>query len=189
MGDICIYSLSDLVNCQKNFQERLKNVLPKDIVTFDNVQESLKHNFFQEVELQEFNEANTIDEQREELIDVLLFMINKFIYLGIDLKDNDQSLLGTLWSFNSSSSFCTIESLARLEQISYISFIRKHCIFKPWKSRNNQNCVDGFSNEAFIYSLSYYCHMSNIIFDTFDEFYQCLISKMKINIERQNSNY
>ena len=101
---IVLNNLSDLVECQKNFQIRVKNNIPQNgFVSFGNVQESLKHNFFQEVEFQEFLEADTIDDQREELIDYLLFLVNKFIFLGADVKDIDQSLEGLLWSFKSNS--------------------------------------------------------------------------------------
>lgn len=187
---IVLNNLSDLVECQKNFQIRVKNDIPQNnFVSFDNVQESLKHNFFQEVEFQEFFEADTIDEQREELIDYLLFLVNKFIFLGVDVKDIDQPLDGLLWSFKSNSSFSIIDSFSRLEQNSYISFIRNHTIYKPWKSHDNISCVDGFSNEYFIKSLDYYRNISNIMFDNYGQFYEFLIKKLDINIYRQNNNY
>lgn len=181
--------LKDLVEHQQNFQKRIGNILPIDFVSFENVQEALRQNFFQEVELQEFMESSTIDDQQEELIDFLLFLLNKYIYLGINSNSFTQSIESTLWSFNSNSSFCNIESLARLEQTSFISFVRQHCIYKPWKVRKEPNCVNGFVDEYFLYSLDYFKNMANIIFDSYEQFYNMLIKKCQINIDRQNNNY
>lgn len=187
---ISIETFDDLLECQKDFQKRLGNKLPENTVDFTQVQTSLSHNIYQQIELQEFIEAETRKEKQEELIDYLLFMLNKYIYLGINL-DGDQSILGTLWSTNSSNSEWTIDSLAKIEQSNYISFIRKWCIFKPWKVRVDTDCVADKVALRYLFftALDSFRQMSNIMFDTYDEFKQMLMKKLQVNIDRQNFNY
>ena len=89
-------TLGDLLRHQIEFQKRLGNALPKSYndVSFDNVQSSLSHNIYQNIELQELMEADAKD-RKEELIDYLLFMLNKYIYLGVDIERiDDYALFG-----------------------------------------------------------------------------------------------
>ena len=188
--DIDLSSLSKLVDFQRKFQVLVGNEFPKGIVTFENIQESLSQNVYQTIEFQEFMEANE-EERKEELIDYLLFLINKYIFLGIDLSGRDQSLKGTLWSKHSQASFASCDSLYKLEQNDYISFIRTHCTFKPWKVRDNISCVDDsdLQTEYFMYALTYFKDMANIVFSDYQEFFGFLMRKAITNVDRQMTGY
>lgn len=186
-------TLGDLLRHQIEFQKRLGNALPKSYndVSFDNVQSSLSHNIYQNIELQELMEADTKD-RKEELIDYLLFMLNKYIYLGVDIESiDDYALLGMLFSNNSGSiSFYACSSLAQTEQQLYMSLIRHHTTFKPWKVRDNETCTNDLAVfDAFLESLDIFKQMANIVYSSYSEFYKTLITKLDINIERQNSGY
>ena len=186
-------TLGDLLRHQIEFQKRLGNALPKSYndVSFDNVQSSLSHNIYQNIELQELMEADTKD-RKEELIDYLLFMLNKYIYLGVDTESiDDYALLGMLFSNGSCAvSFYACSSLAQTEQQLYMSLIRHHTIFKPWKVRDNETCTNDLAVfDAFLESLDIFKQMANIVYSSYSEFYKTLITKLDINIERQNSGY
>ena len=186
-------TLGDLLRHQIEFQKRLGNTLPKryDDVSFDNVQSSLSHNIYQNIELQELMEADAKD-RKEELIDYLLFMLNKYIYLGVDIERiDDYALFGMLFSNSSCSvSFYTCSSLAQTEQQLYMSLIRHHTIFKPWKVRDNETCTNDLAVfDAFLESLEIFEQMANIVYSSYSEFYKALTTKLDINIERQNSGY
>lgn len=185
-------TVGDLIKAQIEFQYKLNNSLPNEIVSFENVQQSLSHNIFQEVETQEFFESLTTENRKEELVDALLFMMNKYIYLGIQHTDFSNDSLKHYYNENNNISFSVIDSVFKMEQSLYISFIRKNCIFKPWKSRNeNDNCVNnkGALRYAFESSLSCFSKVISIVFDSYEDFCNSLLKKLDINIDRQNSGY
>ena len=188
-----LFTLNDLLSRQLDFQRRLNNKLPQSIVDFGNVQTSLSHNIYQTIEFQEFIEADSIKDRQEELIDYLLFMLNKYLYLmpvqGVRIP-TEVYLSGLLWSFNSDESLAQCNSLANLEQNAYITLIRKHCIFKPWKNRDGENCAPFNAVYAtFIQALDYFKQMANIVFSSYEELHECLEMKLKKNVDRQNSGY
>lgn len=189
-----IVSFNDLLEHQRYFQIALNNKVPENgIVTFENVQTSIQHNVYQSIEFQEFMEAN-IKDREEELIDYLLFMINKYLYL-IDInyvfQKGDSSLNGILWSTPDIQSIENCASLAKLEQDFYITLLRKYCTFKPWKVYSvDQNCADpAYAYSIFMLAINQFRQMANIVYHTYDEFYDALIGKVTKNIDRQNSGY
>lgn len=188
---IKIKTLYDLVVHQINFQKRLGNTLPDKIVTFENINESLAHNNYENIEFQEFSEAITEEDKKEEFIDYLLFFINKYIYLNIDLSKLAIDLNDILWVTKSPQSLHICNEYARLEQSDYFTFIRNHCTFKPWKVRKNESCVDeeNLQTESFKKSLFYFRNIAEILFDDYEDFIKSLVSKMSVNIDRQNSGY
>ena len=181
-----------LLNKQIEFQKRLGNKLPDspDNVCFECVQLSLSHNVYQSIEFQEFSEANKFD-RKEELIDYLLFMLNKYIYLGINAEyAGNAKVRGNLFYEHSNASFCQCASFAQLEFQSYLSLIRSYTTFKPWKVRKDASCTSRSEVEAaFCQSIRYFCSMADIVFDDYGEFYETLCRKLTINEDRQNSNY
>lgn len=186
-------TLGDLLRRQIAFQKQLGNILPEsyDNVSFDNVQSSLSHNIYQSIELQELMEADAND-RKEELIDYLLFMLNKYIYLGVDVERiEDYHLLGMLFSNGSCGvSFYACSSLAQTEQQLYMSLIRCHTTFKPWKVRGDQTCTNDLAVfDAFLESLDIFKQMANIVYKSYQEFYETLVKKLNVNVERQNSGY
>ena len=189
-----IVSFNDLLEHQRYFQIALNNKVPENgIVTFENVQTSIQQNVYQSIEFQEFMEANLKDRE-EELIDYLLFMINKYLYL-MDIsfiqQKGDSSLNGILWSNNDIQSIANCASLAKLEQDFYITLLRKYCIFKPWKVYSvDQNCADPtYVYSIFMLAVNQFRQMANIVYHTYDEFYDALIGKITKNIDRQNNGY
>lgn len=189
-----IVSFNDLLEHQRYFQIALNNKVPENgIVTFENVQTSIQHNVYQSIEFQEFMEAN-IKDREEELIDYLLFMINKYLYL-IDinyvLQKGDSSLNGILWSTSDIQSIANCASLAELEQDFYTTLLHKYCTFKPWKVYSvDQNCADPtYAYSIFMLAINQFRQMANIVYHTYDEFYDALIGKVTKNIDRQNSGY
>lgn len=185
---------NDLLEHQRYFQIALNNKVPENgIVTFDNVQTSIQQNVYQSIEFQEFMEASLKDRE-EELIDYLLFMINKYLYL-MDIsfiqQKGDSSLNGILWSNNDIQSIANCASLAKLEQDFYITLLRKYCTFKPWKVYSvDQNCADPtYVYGIFMLAVNQFRQMANIVYHTYDEFYDALIGKITKNIDRQNNGY
>lgn len=186
-----IRMMDELIKRQIEFQKQLNNDLPKDnFVSFENVQNSLAHNVYQTIEFQEFLEANKND-RKEELIDYLLFLVNKYIYLGVTEDTlNDISMFGLLYSSKSDSSICVCSALAQVEQNNYISLVRHYTIFKPWKVRTSENCVDTPKVlESFLSALDDFKQMSNIVFDSYSDFILTLDKKLNLNIQRQQNNY
>ena len=189
-----IVSFNDLLEHQRYFQIALNNKVPENgIVTFENVQTSIQHNVYQSIEFQEFMEANMKDRE-EELIDYLLFMINKYLYLmdiNYILQKGDSSLNGMLWSTHDIQSIANCASLAKLEQDFYVTLLRKYCTFKPWQVYSvDQICADPtYVYSIFMLAINQFRQMANIVYHTYDEFYDALIGKVTKNIDRQNSGY
>lgn len=187
-----IETLLQLLSHQIEFQKRLENPLPNGIVSFECVKESLSQNLYQMIEQQEFLEANE-EERKEELIDVLLFMVNKYIFLGVYeevQKCGDTIFNRLLWEMPSCQSFCQCDSLARLEQNNYITLIREHCTFKPWKARNSEECASRQWARIYFYkALDLFYQMANIVFADNDEFIHYLNKKLNINTDRQDKGY
>lgn len=192
INDTDLNTLHDLLRAQVQFQLRLGNVLPESSknVSFDCVQTALSHNVYQNIELQELMEADTID-RKEELIDYLLFMINKYIYLGVKIRAlPEYNLREYLFDHHTDASFYTCSALAQTEQQLFISLIRKHVTFKPWKVRDNETCTDEQAvTDAFFESLSIFRQMANIVYDSYADFICNLSDKLDINVDRQNSGY
>lgn len=190
--DFDLTTMSGILEYQAYFQKQLGNALPESCtnVSFENVQSSLSHNIYQNIELQELMEAD-IDSRKEELIDYLLFMFNKYLYLGIDIdKLKAYSPFDLLYSRHTGISFYVCSSLAQTEQQLYMSLIRKYTTFKPWKVRNNETCTESTAVfDAFLESLDIFKQMSSVVFSSYQEFYESLIRKLRINIDRQNSGY
>lgn len=190
--DFDLTMISGILKYQAYFQKQLGNNLPEscDKVSFENVQTSLSHNIYQNIELQELMEAN-VEDRKEELIDYLLFMLNKYIYLGIDVeKLTNYALMGMLYSHHTEVSFYVCSSLAQTEQQLYMSLIRKSTTFKPWKVRDNETCTESAAVfDAFLESLDIFKQMASVVYDSYLDFYKTLIKKLDINIERQNSGY
>lgn len=184
--------LDELLKYQMHFQQRLGNSIPKspDNVSFENVQTSLSHNVYQNIELQELMEADSTN-RKEELIDYLLFMLNKYIYLGIDIeKLQDYLIVGFLYERSTQMSFYICSSLAQTEQQLYMSLIRKYTIFKPWKVRANESCTESSAVfDAFLESLELFKQMASTVFSSYRDFYETLVIKIDINDDRQSSGY
>lgn len=186
-----IVSVSDLMKSQRDFQTMIGNDLPNGVVSFQNVQESLAQNLYQTVEFQEFMEADE-KERKEELIDYLLFLINKYIFLGVHpFLDEEDGLFPMLWAKNCDSSFCQCDSLARIEQNNYITLIRRHAVFKPWKASDmKEDCVSREeAQRTFRDALAIFKQMANIVYHSYYDFYSHLTAKVQINIDRQNNGY
>lgn len=182
-----LVTVNDLLSKQIKFQKLLGNDIPVDTVTFDNVKMALEHNIYQQIEFQEFMEANNY-EKKEELVDWLLFMLNKYIYLGI--KGTSGTLFDELWCSQSCPSSSLASSYAEIEQANFIKLIRTDCIFKPWKVRENENCADiSAVYNALIISLDCFKSLARMTFDSYYDLYSCIVKKLMINIDRQNNNY
>ena len=190
----------ELLAAQRSFQQRLGNDLPKDFVTFTNVQMSLEHNTYQIVEFQEFLEADQED-KKEELIDYLLFMINKYLFLGVELsrplKKNHllidfskTTLKNTLWDDLIDFSIASSSNESNIEQDEYITLIRKHAQFKPWKVRKEETCIN--QEEAtlsFYKALEHFRKLSKATYSSYTELLKHLKHKLDVNIQRQNNHY
>lgn len=192
VASIC--TIYDLLNSQRNFQKSLGNNLPENSNTsFENVQSSISHNVYQMIEFQEFIEANDTD-RKEELIDYLLFMLNKYIYL-IDINDKKSFYksfdLNDLYVKKSEMSVAQCSYYANLEQNSYISLLRNHCTFKPWKVYSKeQSCSNAEKVEdALDKALFYFKQMSEIVFDSYEDFKNHLMHKLEKNVIRQKNGY
>ena len=189
-----MFDLYDVLQNQIAFQKSLGNELPTETTTFDNVQMSLSHSIYQNIEFQEFMEADNLEDRKEELIDYLLFMLNKYIFLAdMTVKRilTANPIDKTLWSCHEEQSFAQCSHLASLEQETYITLIRNHCTFKPWKKKNGDDCAPDADAifQSFARALKYFKQMANIVFDSGKEFYDYLEMKMQKNIDRQSSGY
>lgn len=193
--EIKIETIYDLLECQRQFQLRLNNDVPQYLVTtFAHVQNSILQNVYQAIEFQEFIEAEFEDDRKEELIDYLLFTLNKYIYLmdiSIEKQYYTLTYLEELFVTKSEMSIAACDSYASLEQNSYISLLRNHCTFKPWKIHGeNQNCADESKvRDALDKALFYLKQMIEIVFEDYDEFKRCLFYKIEKNIVRQIKGY
>lgn len=180
-------TLQDLIDKQMQFQKQLGNAMPDSLVSFENVRMSLEHNTYQQIEFQEFMEADNHD-KKEELIDYLLFMLNKYIFLGINVVEG--SILDALWGHEDAYSSAAASCYASIEQFEFIKMIREHCTFKPWKAKTNENCADyAFVYESFCMALSHFRKLARMTFDNYYDLHTCIIKKLMINIDRQNNNY
>lgn len=192
MANIELTGLGDLIQTQICFQKRLGNNVPDDIVEFEHVQTSISHNVYQSIEFQEFLEADSLDRQ-EELIDYLLFLFNKYIYLGLDpSRFNGQPLLGLLYDEHKTGilSHGSAASIANLEQNDYITLLRYYCTFKPWKAKTGKECTNKEKvHESFIRAISYFKYLANTTYNSYFEFNCHLERKLGINIDRQNNGY
>lgn len=190
MDNVTIDSLlqmNDLIGKQIDFQNLLGNEMPKDIVLFENVKTALEHNIYQQIEFQEFMEADSHD-KKEELIDYLLFMINKYIFLGI--KCIDSSIFEKLWDDNVTESLSSASHYASIEQSEFINLVRHHCTFKPWKAEKGENCVDIEKvHDAFNFSLNTFKRIARMTYNSYYDLYSNIIKKLMINIDRQKSGY
>lgn len=182
-----LVTMQDLVDCQISFQKLLNNDIPMAIISFDNVKMSLEHSIYQQIEFQEFLEAD-INDKKEELIDYLLFMINKYIYLGI--KQVDGTILDKLWGNENSSSLAAASCYASIEQFEFIKMIREHCTFKPWKVRIGENCADlKYVYLCYTNALEHFKRLARMTFNDYDDLCNCIKSKLILNISRQKSGY
>lgn len=180
-------SLQELLTQQIYFQTLLKNDMPNDIVEFDHVRMALEHNTYQQIEFQEFMEADN-HEKKEELVDYLLFMLNKYIFLGI--KEVDGSMLDMLWGNEDASSSAAASCYASIEQFDFIKLIREHCTFKPWKVRTGENCVETeFIIKSFDLALTNFRKLARMTFDNYYDLHTCIIKKLMINLDRQENRY
>jgi hypothetical protein len=143
--------------------------------------------FFQRVEIQEFLEASK-EEQQEEFIDCLLFLINKYLFLGI--ADEDTWLMPLFYK-DFTRKDKTMEYMFRKENDLYLYTIRNYTFYKSWKIRDNKSCV--LNKDAiqlsFIKSLKLYNYMLNKAFDSIDDFNTILSYKLNKNINRQLNKY
>lgn len=193
--EIKIETIYDLLECQRQFQLRLNNDVPQYITTtFKHVQTSIAQNVYQSIEFQEFIEAEFEDDRKEELVDYLLFTLNKYIYLmDISVEKNyyGNVFLKDLFVSKSEMSIASCSNYAALEQNSYISLLRNYCTFKPWKLHGeNQNCTDSEQVKlALDKALFYLKQMIEIVFEDYDEFERCLFYKIEKNIVRQIKGY
>jgi hypothetical protein len=189
MDKIKLESLQDLLNNQINFQKLLGSDIPEKQVKFDDVQMSLSHNVYQTIEFQEYMEADA-NERKEELIDYLLFLVNKYLFLGVKVSD-EYSLEQALWdTTNTCISITSCPNYANVEQDEYITLIRKHCVFKPWKAKSDGNCV--VPEEVwltFSKALEHFRKIASVTYVSYDELLRCLANKMEVNILRQESGY
>ena len=126
-------------------------------------------------------------------MDYLLFMINKYIFLGAFLGDKNlgvRKVSEYLFSNSSKQSFSQCTSLAHLEHDNFITFIRSNCIFKPWKVKSSDNCSNiELANKAFYISLSYFKQMAEIVFSDYNSFCSTLLDTFEKNITRQKNGY
>lgn len=180
-------TLQDLLEKQINFQKQLNNDIPKELVTFENVRMSLEHNTYQQIEFQEFMEADN-HEKKEELVDYLLFMLNKYIFLGVNIVDG--SISDALWGHEDAYSSAAASCYASIEQFEFIKMVREHCTFKPWKARTRQNCVDyKHVYESFNMALGHFRKLARMTFDNYYDLHTCIIKKLMINLDRQKNHY
>ena len=180
----------ELLQVQQNFQILLGNDLPKDLVEFEHIQKALEHNTYQNIEFQEFMEADNY-EKKEELIDYLLFLLNKYLFLGLFKTDlHDCQLEEALWSIEQCSSSASCSCYASIEQYEFIKLLREHCTFKPWKIHENTNCAElPYVYQTFKLALEHFRRLAKVTFDSYIDLYSCLVKKLLINIERQHNNY
>lgn len=182
-----IHSLEDLIKKQVDFQKFLGNSLPELVVTFECVQKALEHNTYQNIEFQEFMEADKY-EKKEELIDYLLFMLNKYIYLGIYQVEG--SLYEALWGDEKCCSSAACSNYASIEQYEFIKLLREHCTFKPWKVREGKNCAElTYVQETFNQALAHFRKLARVTYTDFYDLQQNILRKLAINLDRQNNNY
>lgn len=183
-------TLTDLLQRQKEFQDMLGNSMPVQLVEFIHIQKALEHNTYQNIEFQEFLEADKY-EKKEELIDYLLFMLNKYIFLGVLLTDFKSDYLNiALWGDDQCSSSSACSCYASIEQYEFIKLLREHCVFKPWKIHESTNCADlPYVKDSFELALEHFRKLAKVTFDSYIDLYSCLIKKLFINIERQFNNY
>ena len=183
-------TIYELLQKQQEFQKFLKNPIPNKIVEFEHIQKALEHNTYQNIEFQEFMEANNY-EKKEELIDYLLFMLNKYIFLGIFLSDFENGYLeDILWGNEKCSSSASCSCYASIEQYEFIKLLRDHCTFKPWKIRENTNCAElNYVEDTFKLALEHFRKLAKVTFDSYIDLYSCLIKKLLINVDRQLNNY
>ena len=180
----------ELLQIQQDFQLLLGNPLPDKTVEFQNIQKALEHNTYQNIEFQEFMEASTY-EKKEELIDYLLFMLNKYLFLGLFRTDvHNCTLVEALWGNEQCSSSASCSCYASIEQYEFIKLLREHCIFKPWKIHENTNCAElDYVEKTFMLALEHFRRLAKVTFDSYIDLYSCLIKKLLINIERQHNKY
>ena len=180
----------ELLKAQEDFQIFLGNPMPAKLVEFEHIQKALEHNTYQNIEFQEFMEANNY-EKKEELIDYLLFMINKYLFLGLFRTDiHNCELEKALWGEEQCSSSASCSCYASIEQYEFIKLLRDHCTFKPWKIHENTNCADlEYVEKAFTLALEHFRRLAKVTFDSYIDLYSCLIKKILINIDRQYNNY
>lgn len=187
-----LHKLIDVILAQKDFQKRLGNSIPdySGIVEFEHVQTAISHNVYQVIEFQEFQESETVEEKKEELIDYLLFLINKYLYLGLNIV-LDATIEESLCSPDDMSmSSAMVESLASMEQNYFIQLLRRHCIFKPWRVRTSESCTDKDKvRKYFMRSLYCFREIANATYDSVEDFIEHLEKKLTINIDRQNNKY
>ena len=182
-----LVTIQDLLNIQIDFQKRLGNDIPNDIVTFENVRMSLEHNTYQQIEFQEFMEADN-HEKKEELVDYLLFMLNKYIFL--EVKTIPGSLIDILWGEENTYSSAAASCYASIEQFEFIKMVREHCIFKPWKARTGETCANRtYVYESFNMALGHFRKLARMTFDNYYDLHTCIIKKLMINIDRQKNHY
>lgn len=184
--------LADLINTQRAFQIRLGNSVPEiNKAKFEHIQTSILHNVYQAIEFQEFLEATTDDDRKEELVDYLLFLLNKYIYLGLDYTIFTQSIIGSLYSSNMRKMSSGVAvSIANMEQNDYLTLLRFDCIFKPWKAKKDDICAKPIMvYDYFKTAMDYFRHLANMTYDNEEDFLYYLERKININIERQNNNY
>lgn len=180
-------SLQDLLDAQISFQKMLGNSVPDKIVAFEHVQKALEHNTYQNIEFQEYMEADGYEKQ-EELIDYLLFMLNKYIYLGVTVCEC--TVHDALWGTKMTISQAACPCHASIEQYDFITLLRQHCVFKPWKANTAENCADfTYVYEAFEQALAQFRCLAHA---TFIEYYDMLFwlnKKLTVNIDRQHNGY
>ena len=180
-------SLQDLLDAQIAFQKRLGNPIPDKVVAFEHVQKALEHNTYQNIEFQEYMAADGYEKQ-EEIIDYLLFMLNKYIYLGITTcKD---SLCNVLWRTPITVSSAACSCYASIEQYDFITLLRQHCVFKPWKANTAVNCADfDYVLESFEQALAQFRHLAHATYHDYYDMLFWLNKKLAVNVHRQNTGY
>ena len=182
-----VHTLQNLIDKQASFQKMVGNDVSESFVTFENVQKSLEHNTYQNIEFQEFMEADNY-KKKEELIDYLLFMINKYLFLGVNTVEF--TLYDALWGEETCCSSAACSNYAGIEQYDFIKLLREHCTFKPWKVRTEESCAESkYVYETFYQALGHFRKLARVTFDNFYDLQTCLLKKLAINIDRQNNGY